>query len=236
MSDKCAGFFGGEFTGQFSPGKKGLKNVPPKTSHHILHCKKRNLSPRPHSGSILAGSQTRGFAISDPWVSLCNRAPNKKDFLPKTHRVRLQGRMRGAKKLCVGERRRFQDCITPSSDGQAEMPGDSCCPKQMRCGQNSGPAKTMTARDVTGFYAFCSARKSGNFLHSLGPFSYLITQKAWRKKKTHCRKLKKNAVEKLPRNCRFLSLVVVKRVLKNLMIICVFQRGFYRTAPFLFPS
>ena len=28
--------------------------------------------------------------------------------------------------------------------------------------------KTMTAKDVTGLYAFFSARKSGNFLHILG--------------------------------------------------------------------
>ena len=28
----------------------------------------------------------------------------------------------------------------------------------------------MTARDVTGFYASFSARKSGNFLQILGPF------------------------------------------------------------------
>ena len=32
--------------------------------------------------------------------------------------------------------------------------------------------KNMTARDVTGFYAFFSARNSGNFLHILGQFPY----------------------------------------------------------------
>ena len=30
--------------------------------------------------------------------------------------------------------------------------------------------KTLTARDVTGFYTFFSARKSGNFLHIFGRF------------------------------------------------------------------
>ena len=32
--------------------------------------------------------------------------------------------------------------------------------------------KTMTTRDVTGFYAFFFARKSGNFLRILGRFPY----------------------------------------------------------------
>ena len=36
--------------------------------------------------------------------------------------------------------------------------------------------KTMTARDVTGFYAFFSARRSGNFLHIFERFPYRITQ------------------------------------------------------------
>ena len=72
-----------------------------------------------------------------------------------------------------------------------------------------GAEKTMSARDVTRFCAFFPARKSGNFLHILGPFPYYITQKAWRKrKKIHWRKFKKNPVETATQNCRFLSLVV----------------------------
>ena len=35
-----------------------------------------------------------------------------------------------------------------------------------------GTEKTMTARDVTGLYAFFSAWKSSNFLHILGPLPY----------------------------------------------------------------
>ena len=71
----------------------------------------------------------------------------------------------------------------------------------------------MTAGDVTGFCAFFSARKSGNFLHILGRFPYRITQKTWRhRQKTHGRKFKKSSGE--TRNCRFLSLVVVERVLR----------------------
>ena len=43
--------------------------------------------------------------------------------------------------------------------------------------------KNHDSRDVTGFYAYFSARKSGNFLHILGRFPYQITQKTWRKGK-----------------------------------------------------
>ena len=38
----------------------------------------------------------------------------------------------------------------------------------------------MTARDVTGFYAFFSARNSGNFLHILGRFPQSIIHKTWK--------------------------------------------------------
>ena len=37
---------------------------------------------------------------------------------------------------------------------------------------NFGTEKTMTATDVTGFYGFFSAWKSGNFLLILGPLPY----------------------------------------------------------------
>ena len=36
--------------------------------------------------------------------------------------------------------------------------------------------ETMTARDVTGFYVFCSAQKSGNFLHIWGDFTSNYTE------------------------------------------------------------
>ena len=37
------------------------------------------------------------------------------------------------------------------------------------CALDIGTEKAMKATDMTGFYAFFSARKSGNFLHILGP-------------------------------------------------------------------
>ena len=46
-----------------------------------------------------------------------------------------------------------------------------------------GTEKPMTAREVAEFYAFCSARRWGNFLHDFGPFSYYLTEKTWRKRK-----------------------------------------------------
>ena len=52
--------------------------------------------------------------------------------------------------------------------------------------------KTMTAREVTGLYAFFSSRKSGNFLYILGRFPYSTTQKNLEKKeKIHWRKFNK---------------------------------------------
>ena len=62
----------------------------------------------------------------------------------------------------------------------------------------------MTARDVTGFCAFFSARESGNFLHVLGgDFLLNYTENLEKKnEKMHWRKLKKKPVETAPRNCR----------------------------------
>ena len=41
------------------------------------------------------------------------------------------------------------------------------------------PDKSHGSHDVAGFYAFFSARKSGNFLHLLGPFPKFASQAAW---------------------------------------------------------
>ena len=49
----------------------------------------------------------------------------------------------------------------------------------------------MTARDVTGFYAFFSARKSCNCLHILGRFSLLDCTVDLEKKEIHWRNFKK---------------------------------------------
>ena len=42
--------------------------------------------------------------------------------------------------------------------------------QKLQC--KSGPKKPMTARDVTGFYAFFFTQKSGNVFHILGPFPF----------------------------------------------------------------
>ena len=74
--------------------------------------------------------------------------------------------------------------------------------------------KAMTARDVTGFYAFFSARQSGNFLTHFGAV-YLLncTANLEKKDKNPLEKTQKNSMETAPRKCRFLSLVVVDRAL-----------------------
>ena len=77
----------------------------------------------------------------------------------------------------------------------------------------SGTEKNRTATDMTGIYAFFSARKTGNFLHILGPFPYWITQQNLEKSTGEN---SKNPAETAPRNCRFLSLVVVECVLMSL--------------------
>ena len=75
---------------------------------------------------------------------------------------------------------------------------------------NSGPKKTMAATDVTGFSAFLRP-ETGNFLH----FLTKLHSKPGEKGKSPLEKIQKNLVEIAPRNCRFLSLVVVERVLMN---------------------
>ena len=72
--------------------------------------------------------------------------------------------------------------------------------------------KPMTATDVTGFYAFFSARKSAIFSTFWGHFLKLHS-KPGEKGKNPLEKIQRNPVETAPRNCRILSLVVVERVL-----------------------
>ena len=77
--------------------------------------------------------------------------------------------------------------------------------------------KAMTARDVTGFYAFFCAMKSGNFVRDStfwGDFLPELHRKPppERRKRVHWRKFKTSSRDGAP-NCRFLSLVIVKRVL-----------------------
>ena len=63
---------------------------------------------------------------------------------------------------------RTRPCQFPHASGYACNPWG--CPAKKLI---PGPKKTITARDVTGFYAFFSAWKSGNFLRVLGPFSLI---------------------------------------------------------------
>ena len=67
----------------------------------------------------------------------------------------------------------------------------------------------MTARDMTGFYAFFSASKSAIF-STLGAISSINCTQNLENKKIHWRKLQKI---QWSRDCRFLSLVVVERTL-----------------------
>ena len=53
----------------------------------------------------------------------------------------------------------------------------------------------------------------GQFLHTLGCFSYQIAQKTWRNREKSTGENSKNPVETAPRNCRNLFLVVVEGVL-----------------------
>ena len=62
----------------------------------------------------------------------------------------------------------------------------------------------MTARDVTGFYACLSARKSGNFVRILGENSYEFTQKTGEKGKIGGENSKNSSGEN-SQNRRFLS-------------------------------
>ena len=57
-------------------------------------------------------SNVEVFCLSQMGFSL-ESSPNK-DSLPKTQTLQLPRGMRGVKQLCTGERKRFQDCITPS--------------------------------------------------------------------------------------------------------------------------
>ena len=74
--------------------------------------------------------------------------------------------------------------------------------KSLRTGSLIAPylfsGKAMTARDVTGFCAFVSARKSGNFLHIWGDFLSKLHRKLEKKGKNPLEKVPKNPVERRP--------------------------------------
>ena len=79
-----------------------------------------------------------------------------------------------------------------------------------------GTEKTVTARDVTDSALFSLCPEIGQFSPHFGAISLVnssTTQQTWRKGKKSTGENSKNPVETAPRNCRFLSLVVVERVL-----------------------
>ena len=78
-----------------------------------------------------------------------------------------------------------------------------------------GSEKTMTARDVTGFCAFCPPGNRAIFSAFWGDFLNLHSKPGEKEKKS---------LETAPRNCRFLSLVVVVRVLAIFRVIFEFQK------------
>ena len=67
--------------------------------------------------------------------------------------------------------------------------------------QNSRPKASLTARDVTGFYAFFSAWRSSKFLHLLGVISLLkftLHRKPAEKRKNQLEKTRKIQWRRLP--------------------------------------
>ena len=80
-------------------------------------------------------------------------------------------------------------------------------------GPKIGTNETMTARDVTGFYVFFSPGDRAVFSTFWGDFLTKLVNLE-KKEEAHRRKFKISS-ETAPRNCQFLSLVVVKRALKK---------------------
>ena len=73
----------------------------------------------------------------------------------------------------------------------------------------------MTAIDLTGFYDFSPLRNRAIF--STFRAISLLNRTTWRRRdKNRLEKIQKNPVETAPRNCEFLSLVVVECVLTAL--------------------
>ena len=77
--------------------------------------------------------------------------------------------------------------------------------------------KNMTGRDVPEVYVFFSARESGDFLHMISLLN--CTENLEKQEQIHWRKFK-NKIQWRRRleNCRFLSVVVVERVLTKIKL------------------
>ena len=94
--------------------------------------------------------------------------------------------------------------------------GSSCCSwagADSRASDSDAKAwpESGWLRDVT--IVLCFLPGNRQFSPRLGVISLLNYLEAWRRRKNNRRILKKNPVETLPRNCGFLSLIVVERVL-----------------------
>ena len=71
----------------------------------------------------------------------------------------------------------------------------------------------MTTTDVTGFYTFFLRPEIGRFSPHFGAISFLNYTVQLEKREKSTEENSKNPVETARRNCRFLFLVVVERVL-----------------------
>ena len=89
--------------------------------------------------------------------------------------------------------------------------------------------KTITGGDVTGFYGFFLPLEIGPFSPHFGAISLLnYTVNLEKRENIHWRKGKKSSGDAAPK-CRFLSLVVVERLLINAPFLNgLFSRGFSR--------
>ena len=81
----------------------------------------------------------------------------------------------------------------------------------------------MTARDMTGFYAFSPPGSRAIFSTFGGDFLTKLHTQPGQKGNKSTGENSKNPVETAPRNCRFLSLVVVERAL--ILAPNYFQKG-----------
>ena len=84
------------------------------------------------------------------------------------------------------------------------------------CRAQFGTEKTMTATDVTGFDAIFSTEFFATFSRFSGARLTKLHIRYWRKSK---KSSGEPPVETAPRNCRFLSLVVVELVLSNWVVL-----------------
>ena len=104
-----------------------------------------------------------------------------------------------------------------STDGTRE----GCCCFRDPLEGSQGKKNPGKSRELCG-KTFPRDRKKTIFSTFWGEFltNYIITQKTWRKRENSTGENSKNPVETAPRNCIFLSLVVVERILISRIATC----------------